>query len=85
MARILSAQNSGITFVYVSGTGTDSTELGRSIWARVKGEAENALLRLPFRAAYMFRSGGIQPLDGVVAKNRWSGGATRSSGRSARF
>ena len=47
--------NPGMTFIYVSGTGTDSTEQGRSMWARVKGRTENALLKMPFKAAYMFR------------------------------
>jgi len=70
VARTL-AQNPGTTFVYVSGTGTDSSERGRSMWARVKGETENALLGLPFQAAYMFRPGYIQPLDGIAAKTRW--------------
>jgi hypothetical protein len=46
--------------------GTDSTEHGRTMWARVKGETENALLRLPFRAAYMFRPAAIQPLYGIT-------------------
>lgn len=71
VAEILAAQNPNMTFVYVSGTGTDSTERGRSMWARVKGETENALLRMPFRAAYMFRPGYIQPMHGVVAKTGW--------------
>src|SRR4051812_24849221 len=44
-----------LTFCYVSGEGTDSTERGRAAWARIKGQTENALLRLPFKAAYMFR------------------------------
>jgi len=57
-----------MTFVYVSGAGTDSTEKGRSMWARVKGRTENALLKLPFKAAYMFRPGIIQPLRGVRSK-----------------
>ena len=57
-----------MTFVYVSGAGTDSTEKGRSMWARVKGRTENALLALPFKAAYMFRPGVIQPLRGVRSK-----------------
>lgn len=69
-ARILAEQNPNMTFVYVSGTGTDSSERGRSMWARVKGETENALLRLPFQA-YMFRPGYIHPLHGVVAKTAW--------------
>jgi hypothetical protein len=60
-----------MTFVYVSGTGTDSSERGRSMWARVKGETENALLRLPFQAAYMFRPGYIHPLHGAEPKIGW--------------
>ena len=56
-----------MTFIYVSGAGTDSTEHGRVMWARVKGRTENALLRLPF-SAYMFRPGIIQPLDGIQSK-----------------
>lgn len=56
------------TFCYVSGTGTDSTERGRVMWARVKGRTENALLALPFKAAHMFRPGFIQPLRGVRSK-----------------
>jgi uncharacterized protein YbjT (DUF2867 family) len=71
VARILAGQNPNMTFVYVSGAGTDSSERGRSMWARVKGETENALLRLPFQAAYMFRPGYIHPLHGVVPKTRW--------------
>ncbi|SCK06168.1 NAD-dependent epimerase/dehydratase family protein [Streptomyces sp. WMMB 322] len=59
-ARVLAEHNPGMTFVYVSGQGTDSTESGRSMWARVKGATENALLDLPF-SAYMFRPGYIQP------------------------
>jgi uncharacterized protein YbjT (DUF2867 family) len=57
-------------FCYVSGDGTDSTERGRMMWARVKGATENALLRMPFKAAYMFRPGYIQPLRGVTSKTR---------------
>jgi uncharacterized protein YbjT (DUF2867 family) len=60
----------GMTFVYVSGTGTDSTERGRVMWARVKGRTENALLRLPFKAAYMLRPGLIIPMYGVKSKTR---------------
>jgi uncharacterized protein YbjT (DUF2867 family) len=69
-ARLLARQNPNMTFIYVSGAGTDSTEKGRSMWARVKGQTENALLALPFRAAYMFRPGAIQPLHGVRSKTR---------------
>jgi uncharacterized protein YbjT (DUF2867 family) len=50
VATVLARINPGMTFVYVSGAGTDSTERGRSMWARVKGATENALLRLPFKA-----------------------------------
>ncbi|MDQ2767373.1 MAG: epimerase [Gemmatimonadota bacterium] len=57
-----------LTFIFVSGEGTDSTERGRSMWARVKGKTENDLLALPFKAAYMFRPGFIQPLRGVRSK-----------------
>jgi uncharacterized protein YbjT (DUF2867 family) len=60
--------NSGMSFIYVSGAGTDSTERGRAMWARVKGKTENALLAMPFRAAYMFRPGFIQPLEGIESK-----------------
>jgi uncharacterized protein YbjT (DUF2867 family) len=67
-AEILARLNPGMTFVYVSGKGTDSTEKGRSMWARVKGRTENALLRLPFKAAYMFRPAGIQPMHGERPK-----------------
>ena len=58
----------GMTFIYVSGAGTDSSERGRVMWARVKGATENALLRLPFKAAYMFRPGIIRPLHGIRSK-----------------
>ena len=67
-ATTLARLNPQMTFVYVSGAGTDSTEKGRSMWARVKGRTENALLKLPFKAAYMFRPGIIQPLHGVRSK-----------------
>jgi uncharacterized protein YbjT (DUF2867 family) len=68
--RALVKQNPGMTFIFVSGAGTDSTERGRSMWARVKGAAENALLKLPFKAAYMFRPGYIQPLHGITSRTR---------------
>ena len=58
-------------FVYVSGAGTDSSEQGRRMWARIKGRTENALLRLPFRSAFMFRPGAIQPLHGARSKVGW--------------
>jgi uncharacterized protein YbjT (DUF2867 family) len=66
-AETLSRLNPRMTFVYVSGAGTDSSEHGGSMWARVKGKTENALLRLPF-AAYMFRPGLIIPGDGIRSK-----------------
>jgi uncharacterized protein YbjT (DUF2867 family) len=66
-AEVLSRVNPGMTFIYVSGSGTDSTEKGRTMWARVKGRTENALLRLPL-SAYMFRPGFIQPMDGIQSK-----------------
>jgi uncharacterized protein YbjT (DUF2867 family) len=67
-ATVLARRNPGMTFVYVSGTGTDSSEAGRSMWARVKGQTENALLKLPFKATYLFRPGYIQPVHGVTSK-----------------
>src|SRR5580658_6218149 len=67
-AETLCRLNPGMKFLYVSGAGTDSTERGKSMWARVKGKTENALLRLPFAAAYMFRPGLIQPLHGIRPK-----------------
>jgi uncharacterized protein YbjT (DUF2867 family) len=69
-ARVLARLNPKMTFVYVSGMGTDSSESGRVMWARVKGKTENELLRLPFLAAYMFRPGAIVPLHGVKSKTQ---------------
>jgi uncharacterized protein YbjT (DUF2867 family) len=68
-ARPLVARNPGLTFIYVSGQGTDSTERGRSMWARVKGKAENDLLALHDKA-YMFRPGYIQPMHGARSRTR---------------
>jgi uncharacterized protein YbjT (DUF2867 family) len=70
-ASTLARLNPGMTFIYVSGTGTDATEKGRSMWARVKGRTENELRRLPFRAVYLFRPAAIVPLHGVRSKTRW--------------
>jgi len=67
-AKSLVKLNSNMTFVYVSGAGTVSSERGRVMWARVKGQTENALLRLPFKAAYMFRPGVIVPLHGIKSR-----------------
>jgi len=69
-ARTLARLNPNMTFVYVSGMGTDSSERGRTMWAKVKGKTENELLGLPFKAAYMFRPGLIVPLDGVRSRTR---------------
>jgi hypothetical protein len=57
-----------MTFIDVSGAGADSSEQGRIMWARVKGRAENAILRLPFQAAYVFRPGVIQPMHGIRSR-----------------
>src|ERR1700729_2585380 len=70
-AKTLSRLNPQMVFVYVTGRGTDSTEQGRLMWARVKGKTENDLLKLPFKAAYMFRPAGIQPLHGIRSKTAW--------------
>ena len=67
-AETLARLNPGMTFVYVSGQGTDSSERGRTMWARVKGRTENALLRLPFKAAFMFRPGVIVPRFGARSR-----------------
>lgn len=67
-AQPLARFNPGMTMVYVSGAGTDSSEQGRSMWARVKGRTENALLRLPFKSVYLFRPGAIEPLHGARSK-----------------
>jgi len=64
-AKTLLKLNSEMTFCYISGVGTDSTEKGRSMWARVKGKTENDLLKLGFKDAYMFRPGYIQPTKGL--------------------
>lgn len=68
VARAALEANPGLTFVYVTGQGTDSSGKGSTMWARVKGRTENALLAMPFKAAYMFRPGAILPLDGIRSK-----------------
>src|SRR5208282_6768867 len=65
--------NPAMIFIYVSGAGTDSTERGRSMWAQVKGRTENALLQMPFKAVFLFRTAYIQPLHGIRTKTRWYG------------
>ena len=62
--KMLLAQNPRLTFVFVSGMGTDSSEAGKTMWARVKGRTENALLSMPFKASYMVRPAVVQPLHG---------------------
>jgi uncharacterized protein YbjT (DUF2867 family) len=69
-AETLVRLNPRMTFVFISGAGTDSSERGRSMWARVKGKTENALLRLPFKAAYMFRPGFIEAAHGEISRTR---------------
>ncbi len=73
VAATLAKLNPAMTFIYVSGAGTDSTERARMMWARVKGKTENALLQMPFRAVYAFRPGYIQPLHGIRTKTKWYG------------
>ena len=70
VARTIGRLNPNIIFIYVSGQGTDSTERGRVMWARVKGRTENALLALPFKT-YMFRPGAIIPLHGIRSRTGW--------------
>jgi uncharacterized protein YbjT (DUF2867 family) len=70
VAQTLVRLDPGMTFVYITGAGTDSTERGRSMWARVKGQTENELLRMGFKGAYMFRPGAIQALHGIRSKSR---------------
>ncbi|WP_028551567.1 NAD-dependent epimerase/dehydratase family protein [Paenibacillus sp. UNC451MF] len=70
VAQTLSILNPEMTFIYVTGAGTDSSESGRSMWARVKGKTENDLLKLPFKAAYMFRPGGILPLNNIKSRTK---------------
>lgn len=73
VATTLARLNPDMTFIYVSGTGTDSRESSRMMWARVKGKTENDLLKMGFRAAYMFRPGYIQPLHGIRTKTKLYG------------
>jgi nucleoside-diphosphate-sugar epimerase len=67
-AETLSRLNPGMTFVFVSGAGTDSTETGKTMWARVKGKTENALTRLPFKASYAIRPAAIRAMHGEVSR-----------------
>jgi len=69
-AKALAKRNPDMTFIYVSGTSTDSTEKGDAMWARVKGKTENDLLKLPFKAAYMFRPDSFSPCTASSRKRR---------------
>ena len=71
VAQSLARMSPGMVFIYVSGLGTDSTEKGRVMWARVKGRTENALHGLPFRAVYLFRPAFVQPVAGAQSKTPW--------------
>lgn len=70
LANTLLKINPKMTFNYVSGEGTDSSEKGRSMWARVKGKTENDLLNLGFKQAFMFRPGAIIPLRGIKSRTK---------------
>jgi len=65
VAQTLSSLNKDMTFCYVSGAGTDSTEKGKLMWARVKGKTENDLFKLPFKQVFAFRPGIIKPTLGL--------------------
>jgi uncharacterized protein YbjT (DUF2867 family) len=67
-AQTLVRLNPGMAFVYISGAGADSSEHGRSMWARVRGQTENAILRLPFKTAAIIRPAGIIPLHGITSR-----------------
>jgi len=71
VAGLLSRLNPEMVFCYVSGEGTDHTERGRIMWARVKGKTENDLLGLPFKNAYMFRPGYIHPIKGLKNTHKY--------------
>lgn len=76
VAGILSRHNPAMVFGYISGAGTDSTEKGRSMWARVKGKTENDLAKLPFKHVYNFRPGVLQPTRGLkntLSFYKWMG------------
>lgn len=70
LAQPLLELNPNMTCIYVSGQGTDSSEKGRAMWARVKGKTENDLLKMGFRQAFMFRPGGIIPKRGVKPSSK---------------
>ena len=67
-ADVLLKVNPQLTFLFISGASTDSTEKGSVMWARIKGKTENALMAMPFKASFMFRPGMIQPMNGEISK-----------------
>jgi uncharacterized protein YbjT (DUF2867 family) len=69
-AQALVEQSPQMTFIFVSGAGADTSEKGRTMWARIKGKTENALLRMPFKAVYVFRPAYIQPLHGIQSRTK---------------
>ncbi|HEY3372888.1 MAG TPA: NAD-dependent epimerase/dehydratase family protein [Prolixibacteraceae bacterium] len=71
VGQTLSQLNPQMTFCYISGAGTDSSEKGRSRWARVKGKTENDLMKLPFRQVYALRPGFIKSMEGMKRTNPW--------------
>jgi uncharacterized protein YbjT (DUF2867 family) len=77
VAGTLSRLNPSMTFIYVSGASTDSTERGRLMWARVKGKTENALLQMPFKAAYMFRGALLSSMEVAFPEVRDNDGMPR--------
>jgi len=79
-ARELAERNAKMRFLYISGAGTDSTEHGRTMWARIKGETENAVLSMPFEG-YALRPGYIQPRHGVQSRNKLYRNIYRVTGR----
>ena len=70
IAKALQSNNPNMTFVYISGAGTDSTEKGKIMWARVKGKTENTLKSMDFKAVYLLRPAMIQPLDGIESQTK---------------
>ena len=70
LATELHKLNPEMTFIYVSGQGTDSTEKGRQMWARVKGKTENDIFKLGFKQAFAFRPGAIIPLRGILPSSK---------------
>jgi uncharacterized protein YbjT (DUF2867 family) len=85
VAKTLAKLNSTMTLIYVSGAGTDSTERGRVMGARVKGKTENALLQMPFKAVYMFRPAYVRPLPGFGRRRSGTEQFTQCWGRSIQY